>query len=138
MAAQNGRAGRCGRHRDAVPAHPCLPGAYCFAALAAALALPAVFSAATMRSPPDWRGRHLATVTSGLTAAVVAGVPVGTWIGTAAGWRSTFLAGGVLGAAVLISLHAPCRPSRQRLRSGPGNGFVRWQRPPSSTHWRSP
>lgn len=89
-----------------VPSYPVLLVLRVVAALAAALSLPVVFSAAATLSPPDRRGRHLATVTAGLTGAVVAGVPLGTWIGAAAGWRATFLAGGVLGAVALAFLRA--------------------------------
>ncbi|MFB4302778.1 MFS transporter [Actinomadura sp. NTSP31] len=107
-----------------VPSYPALLGLRILAALAAALTLPAVFAATAALSPAERRGRHLATVTAGLTGAVVAGVPLGTWIGAAAGWRATFLAVGVLGAAALLLLRvalpdvpsAPATGLRERLR----------------------
>lgn len=76
------------------------------AALAAAVVLPAVFAVTAALAPPGRQGRDLATVMAGLTGAVVAGVPSGTWIGAAFGWRATFVAGGLLGVAALIFLRA--------------------------------
>ncbi|QKG27461.1 MFS transporter [Actinomadura verrucosospora] len=104
--------------------YPALLALRVLAALAAALTLPAVFSVTATLSPPDRRGRHLATVTAGLTGAVVVGVPLGTWIGAAAGWRATFVAGGALGAAALVFLRValpdvpppPAAGLRERLR----------------------
>lgn len=43
-------------------------------------------------------------VMSGLAAANVVGVPLGTWLGQAAGWRSTFGALGALGALSIVLL----------------------------------
>lgn len=60
------------------------------AALAAALYTPTASTAAALLAPPEQRGRALALVMAGLTAATVLGVPLGTWIGTAFGWRATF------------------------------------------------
>ena len=79
------------------------------AALAAAVVLPAVFAVTAALAPPGRQGRDLATVTMGLTAAVVAGVPPGTWLGAAFGWRAVFVAGGVLGVVALLLLRA-CLP----------------------------
>ena len=56
----------------------------CFWAVAAAMAV--------QLSPPDRRAKALAIVVSGLTAAMVIGGPVGTFISDAAGWRGGFWA----------------------------------------------
>ncbi|GAA1079761.1 MFS transporter [Nocardiopsis metallicus] len=72
------------------------------AALAAAVALPAALAAATTRAPEEHRGRYLATVMTGLTGAILLGVPAGTWIGAALGWRATFVSCGLLGALALV------------------------------------
>ncbi|MEV5569691.1 MFS transporter [Spirillospora sp. NPDC052269] len=72
------------------------------AALAAAVTLPTVFAVTAAHSPPERQGRHLATVMTGLTGAVVIGVPLGTWIGAAFGWHATFVLGGLLGLTALV------------------------------------
>ena len=46
---------------------------------------------------PDRRASAIATMFSGLTIALVTGVPMGAWIGEHFGWRATFLAVAVLG-----------------------------------------
>lgn len=48
-------------------------------------------------APPDRRGRAFALVVGGLTIAFVVGVPLGSVVGGAFGWRATF----VFGAAVV-------------------------------------
>ncbi|MFD9815822.1 MFS transporter [Streptomyces sp. NPDC059080] len=88
-----------------VTSFPALMGLRVSAALAAAVVLPAALAAATAAAPPDRRGRYLATVMTGLTGAVLIGVPTGTYIGDAVGWQATFVFAGVLGAvALLLSL----------------------------------
>ncbi|WP_353859888.1 MFS transporter [Azospirillum formosense] len=58
--------------------------------------------------PEDKRASAIAMMFSGLTIAIVTGVPMGTWIGQHFGWRATFLAVsalgviGVLGVAALV------------------------------------
>ncbi|MGL5949642.1 MAG: MFS transporter [Aeromonas sp.] len=44
----------------------------------------------------------IATMFSGLTVALVTGVPLGTWIGQTFGWRETFLVVSVLGVIALL------------------------------------
>ncbi|GLF96865.1 MFS transporter [Streptomyces yaizuensis] len=72
------------------------------AALAAAVVLPAALAAANAAAPEGRRGRYLATVMTGLTGAILLGVPAGTWIGAAAGWRATFVFAGALGLVALV------------------------------------
>ena len=57
-------------------------------------------------SPAAVQGRALASLVGGLTVANLVGVPMGTWIGTQFGWRSTFWAVAVVTAlaAVLIAV----------------------------------
>jgi DHA1 family inner membrane transport protein len=50
---------------------------------------------------PERQGRALAVVFGGITISTVVGVPLGTLIGQQLGWRATFLAITILGAAVL-------------------------------------
>ncbi len=47
--------------------------------------------------PEDKRASAIAMMFSGLTIAIVTGVPMGTWIGQHFGWRATFLAVSALG-----------------------------------------
>jgi MFS transporter, DHA1 family, inner membrane transport protein len=53
---------------------------------------------------PERKGRAIALVFSGLTAATVLGAPLGAAIGRALGWRFTFWSLVVLGAVALVSL----------------------------------
>ncbi|GAA4241363.1 hypothetical protein GCM10022254_69880 [Actinomadura meridiana] len=86
--------------------YPALLALRVLAALAAAVVLPTVFAVTAALAAPGRQGRDLATVMAGLTGAVVAGVPAGTWIGAAFGWQATFAANGALGIAALVVLLA--------------------------------
>lgn len=57
---------------------------------------------ATSLVSKDKEGRAIALMFSGLTVALVTGVPLGTWIGQYFGWRMTFLAVAVLGLLALL------------------------------------
>jgi predicted MFS family arabinose efflux permease len=95
----------------------------------AASMTPAAFAAAAALARPDRVGRAIGTVASGMTVALVAGVPLATWLGAAAGWRATFwLVAGLAAAgyaAVLVFLPAlaagrPVRLARRiRLLAAP-------------------
>ncbi|GAA2620941.1 MFS transporter [Streptomyces axinellae] len=74
------------------------------AALAAAVVLPTALADAGAAAPPDHRGRYLAAVMTGVTGAVLLGIPGGTWIGAAFGWRASFVFGGLLGLGSLLLL----------------------------------
>ena len=69
-------------------------------ALTAGLYAPAAMALAGTLAVPAQRGRALATVSGGMTVAIVLGVPLGTLLGNALGWRATF------GAVALLSLAA--------------------------------
>lgn len=73
--------------------------------------------------PPDKRGFAVALILSGLTVSNILGVPGGTAIGTALGWRATFWAVGLLGlfATVGIALFLP----RAAGASATGGSFAR-------------
>ncbi|MEA3012537.1 MAG: transporter, family, inner rane transport protein [Sphingomonadales bacterium] len=59
-------------------------------------------AAAVALAPPEWRGRVLALLNTGVTLALFAGVPLSTMIGHEFGWRGTFLAvAGIAGVAGL-------------------------------------
>ncbi|GKX51774.1 MFS transporter [Budvicia aquatica] len=57
---------------------------------------------ATSLVDKDKQASAIAIMFTGLTVALVTGVPLGTWIGQHFGWRATFLVVSVLGAIALI------------------------------------
>ncbi|MEO8120706.1 MAG: MFS transporter [Rhodoferax sp.] len=71
---------------------------------------------------PDKRASAIALMFTGLTVANILGVPFGTWLGQAFGWRTTFwaVAGIGLVALVVIGLFVPRDPS-----------------PPQAADWRA-
>lgn len=72
------------------------------AALIAASISPAVFGMAARLAPPDRVGRSLGVVAAGLTISLFLGVPIGSLLSTAFGWRSTFLAVALFTVVVLL------------------------------------
>ncbi len=56
----------------------------------AALAGPAASTMAASLVPPERRGSAMATVMGGMTIAFLLGIPLGSVVGAAFGWRSTF------------------------------------------------
>ncbi|QHQ35074.1 MFS transporter [Algicella marina] len=69
-------------------------------AAGAGLFTPASAAVAALVSAPEQRGRALAQVVFGLTLAQVLGVPVGSFIAYALGWRASFL--------LVVVLALPC------------------------------
>lgn len=63
-------------------------------------------------APPGQGGRAVGTVMLGIPVAMVAGVPLGTWVGQLLGWRSAYwgVAGIGLLTALLVLLWVPSRP----------------------------
>jgi predicted MFS family arabinose efflux permease len=87
-----------------------------FGWLAAARALLAAFSAlymaaagayAAMAVAPERRGRALAFVYMGMAVASVIGVPAGTFLGEALGWRTTFLGVAIVAGVAFAGLCLP-------------------------------
>ncbi|WP_228447530.1 MFS transporter [Streptomyces paludis] len=105
-----------------VTSFPALMSLRVSAALAAAVVLPAALAAAAALAPPDRRGCYLSMVMTGLTGAVLIGVPAGTYIGDAIGWQATFVFAGVLGAAALLPalVTVPRSPAVVEPRTGVG------------------
>lgn len=100
-----------------------LMGARVAAALSAAVVASAAFTTAAAGAPEGAQGRYLGVVTAGMTAALFSGVPLGSWLGAAFGWRATFwtiaavgavAAAGLLATAPAVPGSAPA-PLRQRL-----------------------
>ncbi|MFS0555345.1 MFS transporter [Brevibacillus sp. 179-C9.3 HS] len=61
------------------------------AAMSAALFTPLAMAASASLVPETQRGRALSFITAGITVGLIAGAPIGTWIGHALGWRFSFL-----------------------------------------------
>lgn len=61
------------------------------AGLSAAAVSTTAFAVAAEGAPEGRQGTYLSVVTAGLTVALFTGVPLGTWIAGAWGWRSTFV-----------------------------------------------
>jgi DHA1 family inner membrane transport protein len=64
--------------------------------------------------PPHVRGRAVSSVLLGLAVALVAGVPLATWLGQAVGWRAAYwvvvvLAGGTVAAVLALVPSSPGR-----------------------------
>ncbi|WP_078843185.1 MFS transporter [Streptomyces albus] len=105
------------------PGYWWLMAARVLAALSAAVVTAAAFTTTAMGAPEGMRGRYLGVVTAGMTAALFTGVPLGSWLGGAFGWRATFwlIAGvgvvaalGLLATAPRIGGSEPA-PLRERL-----------------------
>lgn len=105
------------------PSYPLLLAGRVLTALGAAAFTPAATHAATLLSPPERRGRAVAAVFTGITLSLVVGVPAGTLLGGALGYRGVFgvVAGlcvaGAVAVRVLLPTVAPPAPValRQRL-----------------------
>jgi MFS transporter, DHA1 family, inner membrane transport protein len=95
-----------------VPSFGALMGLRVAAGVCTAFAGSLATVAAASLVPPEQRGRAFAVVVGGLTVAFVLGVPLGSVIGGAYGWRSAFLfAAGISAAsALLIRLTVPLVP----------------------------
>jgi predicted MFS family arabinose efflux permease len=83
------------------------------AAVSAAAFTPAAGGVAAATADPAQRGRALATVTGGLSVAIVVGVPAGTWIGSMFGWRMTFVFVAAVAAVAVtgIAVTLPATPT---------------------------
>ncbi|MHB1313320.1 MAG: MFS transporter [Gemmatimonadaceae bacterium] len=94
------------------PSYGVLVAARLLAALAAAYA-PVATVAAVSLVAPERRGRALATVTAGMTLAILFGVPIGTLVGRVFGWRATFefVAALAVLAAIGLVLCLPTLPA---------------------------
>ncbi|MEV4890348.1 MFS transporter [Nonomuraea sp. NPDC055795] len=90
------------------------------AAAGAAMFTPTASGVANALTSPERRGRALALVMGGLSVSSAIGVPLGTWLGGAGGWRSTIWlvvalgVVGLIGVAVLVP--EVVIPSSGRLR----------------------
>jgi len=88
----------------AAPNYPSLVAARVAAALSQAVFWAAVLPAAAGLFRAELRGRALAVLFAGSSAAPLLGVPGGTWLGQQIGWRYAFLLLAGLGLAVLAMI----------------------------------
>jgi predicted MFS family arabinose efflux permease len=84
------------------PGYTGLLAARLLLALSAASFMPAASGYAAALGGSERRGRALSTITTGLTLAIIAGVPLGVLVGQGFGWRATFF--GVAGLAAISLL----------------------------------
>lgn len=73
-------------------------------AVAAGLYVPNANALAGATVAPEKRGQALAIVSGGMTIAIALGLPLGSLVGQAFGWRATFLGVGILGAFAVVGL----------------------------------
>ncbi|MEV0228203.1 MFS transporter [Nonomuraea sp. NPDC050786] len=107
------------------PTYPLVMATRVISAAGAAMFTPTASGVANALTEPERRGRALALVMGGLTVSSAIGVPLGTWLGGASGWRATLwmVSGlGVIGfigvAAVVPSVRIPAS-GRLRERFAP-------------------
>ncbi|MFC0407573.1 MFS transporter [Roseomonas elaeocarpi] len=109
---------------------PTLLGLRVLCGIAAAAVVPTAAATAAALVPPEERGRAIATVVAGSTAALLFGVPMGSVAGAVFGWRGAFGLAAVLSllGAVAIRLVLPEVPGERsglrglRLLRSPGVG----------------
>lgn len=89
--------------------------------ISAAIFTPQAAATAALLAPPDARGRAMAFTFLGWSIASVFGVPLGTWLSGAFGWRIAFVVTGLLAGAgslaVVFTLPAGLRVARLSLNS---------------------
>ncbi|PLY57024.1 MFS transporter [Herbaspirillum sp. BH-1] len=73
-------------------------------AVAAGLYTPNANALAGAIVRPEQRGRALAIVSGGMTIAIALGLPLGSVVGHAFGWRATFLAVAAMGAVAVVGI----------------------------------
>jgi predicted MFS family arabinose efflux permease len=83
---------------------PALAGARVLLACAAGIYTPNANALAGALVPAERRGRAIAIVNGGLTAAIALGVPLGALVGERFGWRMTFVGVAVLSAVAVLGL----------------------------------
>jgi predicted MFS family arabinose efflux permease len=98
-------------------------------ALSAAAFMPAASAYAAMAVAPQMRGRALAFVYSGMTVALVIGVPLGAAVAAHLGWRSTFIGVAGLSAAALAGIHFKLPPVPNPRPAGLAERFAVARRP---------
>ncbi|MEV6024049.1 MFS transporter [Streptomyces sp. NPDC052036] len=106
------------------PDYPVLMLSRLIAALGAGLYIPCGMAITVSITPQERRGRAIALVAGGMSAATALGVPIGTLVGAVGSWRTTLVLVAALAALAAIVLavalpQVPTPPSvtvRERLR----------------------
>jgi predicted MFS family arabinose efflux permease len=100
-------------------AAPSLPALLAVRVLAAIGAGVFTVAAATLAAEgsPDHRGRRLAMVVGGASAGTALGVPLGTFLSSAVGWRAIFYGIAVLSGLIAIGSAVTLRPAGERSRA---------------------
>ncbi|QIN84287.1 MFS transporter [Rubrobacter tropicus] len=80
------------------------------AAFGAAVFTPTALAVAAGLAPPEGRGRAISFITGGLTVSFVLGIPLGSIIGTYAGWRMTFVMVAALGVVAMVGIRSLLPP----------------------------
>ncbi|MFI0774105.1 MFS transporter [Streptomyces sp. NPDC021212] len=114
------------------PGYPTLMASRVLAAVGAGLYLPCAMIITVSVTPQQWRGRALAIVAGGMSAATALGVPLGTLIGAIGDWRATLVLVAVLAtvAAAVLTVAVPQVPApsavtlRQRLTAAAHPGVL--------------
>ncbi|MFC4118285.1 MFS transporter [Nonomuraea zeae] len=88
------------------PTYPLVMATRVIAAAGAAMFTPTASGVANALTTPERRGRALALVMGGMTVSSAIGVPLGTWLGSVSGWRSTLWLVAGLGVIGLIGVAA--------------------------------
>jgi predicted MFS family arabinose efflux permease len=94
------------------PTYPLVLATRVIAAAGAAMFTPTASGVATALTAPERRGRALALVMGGLSVSSAIGVPLGTWLGGATGWRATIWLVTGLGVAGLVWVAAAVPEAR--------------------------
>lgn len=115
------------------PGYAGLLGARLLLALSAASFMPAAGGYAATLGGPERCGRALSAITTGLTLAIIAGVPLGVLVGQGFGWRATFFGVAGLAGFSLLGFSPGCHANR--LASRPAWVTV-WHWPSATISWR--
>jgi predicted MFS family arabinose efflux permease len=102
------------------PGYAWLAFARVLLALSAGTFMPASAGYASMTIAPERRGRALSFIYSGMTIALVVGVPLGTLVAAQLDWRATFIGVAGLGAIALLGivLKLPASPTPPAISLG--------------------
>lgn len=102
------------------PNYPVLMASRVLAAVGAGLYLPCAMVVTVSVTPKQWRGRGLAIVAGGMSAATALGIPLGTLIGAIGDWRATLYMVGALAtvAAVFLAAAIPRVPAQKAVSIG--------------------
>ncbi|WP_052768627.1 MFS transporter [Streptomyces humi] len=95
------------------PGYPVLMAARVVAALGAGLYIPCGIAITISITPEERRGRAIALVAGGMSAATALGVPIGTLVGTVGSWRTTLVLVAALAAlsAIVLAVALPQVPT---------------------------